>query len=157
MNSQTSISTAPSWKKTASKAFWLIIGLFVVYRLLMLAYMNVRDDDPLLSGWQDYNAAAFENLLADGKPVMVEVYAPWCPTCLAQHKAFEALESEGKRPNLATIRVDFDRDVDFRKTYNINYTGTILLFEGGKLTAVQGGLTSPEKLEGFLAGKGYMN
>jgi thiol-disulfide isomerase/thioredoxin len=85
-----------------------------------------------------------------GEPLLVEVYASWCPTCLAQHKAFEQLIEEGRQPDVRAIRVDFDRDTIFRERNNLNYTGILIFYRNGKEVTRVAGLTSAEKIEAFL-------
>jgi thiol-disulfide isomerase/thioredoxin len=114
-------------------------------------YMNLRPSDPILPGWEEYDHAKFETRLAAGEPMLVEVYASWCPTCLRQHKAFEELEEAGKAPNVRAIRVDFDRDIEFRKKFNLNYTGTLMVFKGGEYIAEGAGLVTVEKIDDFVS------
>ncbi|RMF01444.1 MAG: hypothetical protein D6773_10075, partial [Alphaproteobacteria bacterium] len=64
----------------------LIVGLALGWKLI---YMNLRSDDPLPYGFVQYDGANLQAALAQGGPVIVNVYASWCPTCMAQHKALE--------------------------------------------------------------------
>ena len=93
--------------------------------------------------------------MSRGEPLLVEVYASWCPTCLLQHKALETLHEEGRGPKIRAIRVDFDRDEDFRRAFGFNHTGTMVLFNQGRETARQSGLVTPDKIEAFLAQNGF--
>jgi len=113
-------------------------------------YMNLRSADPILPGWEEYDHAKFEERLAAGEPMMVEVYASWCPTCLKQHEAFEELDKAGKAPEIRAIRVDFDRDIAFRNKYDLHYTGTLMLFKDGDYIAEGPGLTSAKQIADFV-------
>lgn len=135
------------------KKVWATVGftgLIVVALYGNLIYMNLRSDDPLLAGWEEYATPRFETLLDRGEPILVEVYASWCPTCLAQHKAFEEMIDSGQQPVLSALRVDFDRDLDFRERNGLNYTGILILYRNGAEIARASGLTSPESITRFL-------
>ena len=145
---------ASSWLKKV----WTQIGFVGLIAIILwgnLLYMNVRPSDPILPGWEEYSTSRFEELMARGEPMLVEVYASWCPTCLLQHKALESLHDEGRGPKIRAIRVNFDRDLDFREAYGFNHTGTMVLFNHGRETARQSGLVTPDKIEAFLAQNGF--
>jgi thiol-disulfide isomerase/thioredoxin len=133
-----------------SHATFVIVALMVIAFFGDLAYMNLRPADPILPGWEEYDHAKFEERLAAGEPMLVEVYASWCPTCLKQHEAFEELDEIGKAPNIRAIRVDFDRDIAFRNKYNLNYTGTLMIFKNGEYLVEGAGLTDANKIDHFL-------
>lgn len=152
MQTKSTISALSIIKKVwASIGF---LGLIAIILFGQLIYMNLRPADPLLPGWEEYSAERFEALQDRGEPILVEVYASWCPTCLAQHNAFEALIEEGRQPNVRAIRVDFDRDEDFRTKIEINYTGALILYKGKREVARAAGLTSPDSIANFLASHG---
>lgn len=139
------------------KTIWVKIGFIGLIAIILwgnLLYMNVRSADPILPGWEEYDADRFETLMARGETLLVEVYASWCPTCLAQHRSFETLIEEGRQPNIRAIRVDFDRDTDFRATNNLNYTGILILYRDGREITRVSGLTSTDKIVEFLKSQG---
>ena len=142
-------------KKWLNAGFTALLVAFVIYQYGNLIYLNLRPADPILPGWEEYDATRFEARNASGEPMLLEIYASWCPTCKAQHKAFEQLVETGNQPPIRAIRVDFDRDTDFRQSLGINYTGALLIFEDGREIARQGGITGPEALTRFLAKHGY--
>ena len=142
-------------KKWLNAGFTALLVVFVVYQYGNLIYLNLRPADPILPGWEEYDAQRFAARNASGEPMLVEIYASWCPTCKAQHEAFEHLVETGQQPPIRAIRVDYDRDTAFREKLGINYTGALLIFENGREIARQGGITSPNALTRFLAVHGY--
>lgn len=131
------------------------VGLVVILLWGNLIYMNLRPSDPILPGWEEYSTPRFEELMARGEPMLVEVYASWCPTCLLQHKALETLHEEGRGPQIRAIRVDFEQDADFVNKYGFRSTGTMVLFNGGREVVRQAGLVTPDKIEAFLGQNGF--
>ncbi len=141
------------WSKR--NLLWLAVimigGLLIgVSPLGRAAYMNIRADDDIISGWQDYRAMTFEAALRTGEPLLVEVYASWCPSCMAQHKAFEQLQAERRIPPISVFRGDFDRDRDFLHRFGVRYTSTLILFDDGEELARTTGLIEPDAIEAFL-------
>ncbi len=132
-----------------------VVGLIAIALWGNLIYMNLRPSDPILPGWEEYNTPRFEELMARGEPLLVEVYASWCPTCLLQHKALETLHEEGRGPKVRAIRVDFEEDADFINKYGFRSTGTMVLFDNGQEIVRQAGLITPDKIEGFLGQHGF--
>lgn len=131
------------------------IGLIAIILWGNLIYMNLRPADPILPGWENYSAESFNARLEAGEPMLVEVYASWCPTCLLQHRALETLHTEGRGPKIRAIRVDFDQDTDFTARYGFNHTGTMVLFNEGREVVRVTGLVTPEKIQNFLARYGF--
>lgn len=144
-------------RRTVMKATWLKIwstigltGLIAIVLWGNLAYMNLRPADPVLPGWEDYSASRFADLMARDEPVLVEIYASWCPTCLLQHRAFEDLQTQGAAPTIRAVRVDYDRDEAFVKAHGFKGTGTLVVFRGGRPIAQAAGLVTPEKIRAFI-------
>lgn len=128
-----------------------VTGLIALALLGNLAYMNLRAADPILPGWEEYSADRFAELMARDEPVLVEIYASWCPTCLLQHRAFEELQAQKDAPQIRSVRVDFDRDTDFIKAHGYTGTGLLVIFRRGQITAEASGLISADAIERFIA------
>lgn len=127
-----------------------ISGLIIAALFGQLIYMNLRSADPILPGWEDYSEARFTELMARNEPVMVEIYAPWCPTCLLQHRALNSLQEQGRGPKIRALRVDFDRDSAFIERYGFKQTGMIIIFKNGQQYERASGLVTADKIEAFM-------
>lgn len=139
------------------KEIFLWIGGFAIGLMLLavsplgdLIYRSVRPADQLLDDWRPYRAATFMRTVQSGRPVLVEVYASWCPSCMAQHKAFESLRAKRQIPDIDVFRVDFDRDADFLRQYDVRYTSTLIVFRSGREVDRATGLVDPDLIETFL-------
>ena len=64
-----------------------------------------------------FDQAAFEAAQAAGKPILVEVSAPWCPTCKAQAPILSRLRSDPRFKELASFSIDFDSQKDLLAHY----------------------------------------
>jgi thioredoxin 1 len=101
--------------------------------------------------FQAYKKDSFDAALKGSKPVLVHVHADWCPTCKKQESVFNELAKTPDFAKLTAIRVNFDNDVDFKKTYGVNNQSVLLVFKGGKEVARSGGVTDTAKLTEFVA------
>ncbi len=146
---KTSVSGMRRWL-LGGGALTLVLALVAAWLWGGMILRSFRADDPLLNGWRPYEAAAFEAAVAEGGPVIVEVYAPWCPTCIAQHKAFEEVWSRESWPGLTAFRADFDADKPFRDANGIRSTGLLLLYRDGREVLRRPGVTTPEAVKAFL-------
>lgn len=140
-------------KKLSLKNIWAkvgITGLIILALSANLIYMNLRSADPILDGWEEYEITRFSELMKRDEPVLVEVYASWCPTCLLQHEAFETLHEEGRAPAIRAIRVDYDRDIEFLKKHRLPGTGMLIIFRNGREISRASGLVTPDKIRTFV-------
>ena len=79
-----------------------------------------------------FNQAAFEAAKAAGKPVLVEVSAPWCPVCKVQKPILSELMADPKFKDMAVFEVDFDSQKDALRMLNVQKQSTLLSFKGAQ-------------------------
>lgn len=92
----------------------------------------------------------FDQLTAEGKPVVLDVTASWCPTCKAQKPIIENLMRQPAYKDVTTLTVDFDADKPTLRKYKVSAQSTLVAFKGGKEVGRSVGDTTPEGLEGLI-------
>jgi thioredoxin 1 len=97
-----------------------------------------------------FTAAAFEAAQAAGKPILVEVSAPWCPVCKAQAPIIQALTAKPEFKNVAVFEVDFDSQKDVLAKFNVQKQSTLIAFKGKSEVSRSTGETKPEGIERVL-------
>ena len=55
-----------------------------------------------------YSPQAFAAAQAAGKPILLHITAPWCPTCKAQKPILSKLEGTAKFKDMVVLDIDFD-------------------------------------------------
>ena len=97
-----------------------------------------------------FTASAFDAAKAAGKPILVDVTAPWCPTCKAQHPVLSGLEADPRFKDLVVLDVDFDSQKDVLRTLNVRVQSTLIAFKGAAETARSTGDTQPASIAQLL-------
>ena len=80
---------------------------------------------------QPYEKAAADAAIAAGKPVVLEVYASWCPVCQSQATSVEAMKNKPEFKDISFFRVDSDAQKDVVKALK-SPRATLIVFRGGK-------------------------
>jgi thioredoxin len=98
-----------------------------------------------------FTASAFEAAQKAGKPILVEITAPWCPTCRAQAPILKDLSSEPRFKNLQVFAVDFDSQKDALQAFEAQRQSTLIVFKGATEVGRSVGDTSKASIEALLA------
>lgn len=87
-----------------------------------------------------YTPDAFTAAIQGDKPVVVEAFADWCPTCRAQRPVLDSLLNTPKYKGYTFVVVDFDQQKDALKRFKVAQQSTLIVFHGtaerGRATGV---------------------
>jgi thiol-disulfide isomerase/thioredoxin len=97
-----------------------------------------------------YDKATFEALQAGGKPVVIHVYADWCPTCKQQTPIISDLLKEPSFKDYTVLKVNFDTQKDVRKALGVGEQSTLIVFHGKNEVARTVGDTSKASIAATL-------
>ena len=104
-----------------SRFFAPIITLLVLFSTSLSAHALEAES---------FTKERFEALQAEGAPILVDVYATWCPTCAKQRKVLETYQSANPNSKLVILEVDFDDQKEWVKHFKAPRQSTLLLFDG---------------------------
>jgi thioredoxin len=82
------------------------------------------------SAAEPFDPAAFKHAQTAGRTILIDVTAPWCPTCRQQKPIIQAIEKEN--PSLVIYEVDFDTAKDALKRFQVQHQSTLIVFKGGQ-------------------------
>ena len=96
-----------------------------------------------------FTTAAFEAAKAKG-PVLVEVTAPWCPTCKAQKPILSDLLAGPKFADMTVLTVDFDSQKDALTLLGVTMQSTLITYSNGQEVGRSTGQTGVEAIRAQL-------
>jgi len=96
---------------------------------------------------QPFSMAALKAAQAAGKPVLVDAYASWCPTCRKQEPTITAMTTDPAFEKLVILRLDYDTQNAEKRALSIVQQSTLIAFDGNKETGRLVGVTDPEQIK----------
>jgi thioredoxin 1 len=100
--------------------------------------------------WKEFTPDALAAAQAEGKPILIDVFAPWCSVCRAQNPILVKLTREPKYKDLVVLKADFDTQKAGLKPLDVRQQSTLIVFKGDKELDRSVGDTSELSIEGLL-------
>jgi thiol:disulfide interchange protein len=97
-----------------------------------------------------FTQEAFAAAQAAGKPILVDVTAPWCPTCKAQKPILSDLTGRPDFADMVVLAVDFDSQKDVVRGLGATMQSTLIVFRGDRETGRSVGETDAAAIETLL-------
>lgn len=97
-----------------------------------------------------FDQAQFAAAQKEGRPVLVDISAPWCPICAAQGPIIERLSSKPEFKDLIVFKVDFDKQKDTVRGFHAQTQSTLIGFRGSRETGRTVGDTEEPSIEHLL-------
>jgi len=97
-----------------------------------------------------FNQQEFDKLTHDGKPVVIDVSATWCPTCKEQKPIIDGLMKQPAYKDVTLMDIDFDSAKPTLKKFKVTMQSTLVAFKGDKEVGRSVGDTTPAGLEGLI-------
>jgi thioredoxin 1 len=119
-----------------------IMGLMALLASLQFSLANAES--------MPFTQAAFDRLMAEGKPVLLEVHADWCSTCRKQAPITQSLLSQNEFSALTALRVDYDKQKEVLKALDVRKQSTLIVFKSGKEVGRSIAETSPAGIESLI-------
>ena len=99
---------------------------------------------------ESYTQDRLDVLNKSGEPVLVFVYADWCPVCHAQDRVLEKLLPTNEFKGINVLRVNFDTQKPVLKAFGVQHQSTLIVFKGGREIARVTGDTDRDRIAGLL-------
>jgi thiol-disulfide isomerase/thioredoxin len=79
-----------------------------------------------------YTQALFDELQTAGTPVLIDVYAPWCPTCERQQWVLSKYFEANPNSPLKVLVIDYDNQKDLVTKYKAPRQSTLILYKNNQ-------------------------
>lgn len=93
----------------------------------------------------------FARAQQDGKPILVHVWASWCPTCAAQAPILAQIAADPANKDLLILKVDFDTQKDAVRALGARSQSTLVAFHGTTEKGRSAGDTNATSLKALAA------
>ena len=121
-------------------------GIRSLLVVLLVALTNVAS----AAETKPFDQATFVALQASNKPVLVDVYADWCPTCKQQAPILSELLSRPEFKDYTVLRVNFDTQKDVRRALGVAQQSTFIVYRGKREVVRTTGDTSKDSIDATL-------
>ena len=97
-----------------------------------------------------FTQQAFDTLTAEGKPVVLDISATWCPTCKAQKPIIDGLMKQPAYKDVTLMTIDFDANKPLLRNFKVGMQSTLVAFKGSREVGRSVGDTTPDGIEGLI-------
>ena len=97
-----------------------------------------------------FSQQEFDKLTREGKPVVLDVSATWCPTCKQQKPIVDGLMKQPAYKDVTLMTVDFDAEKPTLKRFKVGMQSTLVAFKGKAEVGRSVGDTTPTGIEGLI-------
>lgn len=98
-----------------------------------------------------FTRQAFAQAQQAGKPILVHVWASWCPTCARQAPLLKQLAAEPGNKDLTVLTVNFDTQKDVVKQFGVRTQSTLIAFRGKTEVGRSIGDTDTASIQALIA------
>ncbi len=97
-----------------------------------------------------FTQQAFASAQQEGKPILVDISAPWCPTCAKQRPILSQLMADPAFKDLVVYQVDFDTQKDVVRALGAQMQSTLVVFHGAAEKGRSTGDTNAQSIKTLL-------
>lgn len=119
-------------------------------RLLLAVLSIVVATGALGADIKPFDQATFDQLQVANKPILIDVYADWCPTCKQQAPIVSELMARPEFKDYTVLKVNFDTQKDVRRTLRVAEQSTFIVYRGKQEVARSIGDTRKDSIAATL-------
>lgn len=97
-----------------------------------------------------FTQQAFASAQREGKPILVDISATWCPTCAKQRPILSQLMADPAFKDLVVYQVDFDTQKDVVRALGAQMQSTLVVFHGAAEKGRSTGDTNAQSIKALL-------
>lgn len=100
--------------------------------------------------WQPFDQASFQQAQAQGKTVVLDFHADWCPTCQKQKSILQEVFNEKEFESVVGFTVNFDAATELKQSHNVIKQSTLIVFKGKDEIARNMGVTDKTEIKALI-------
>ncbi|MFA6125168.1 MAG: thioredoxin family protein [Sphingomonas sp.] len=98
-----------------------------------------------------FDRAQFEAAQAQGRPILLDVHAWWCPVCGSQARTIKRVATPEAYPKLIVFRINYDTQKDVWRSFGVRKQATLIAFHGKRETGRIAYMTDKVKIADLIA------
>ena len=91
----------------------------------------------------------FQEIINQGKPVLVDFFATWCGPCKTQAPILDEVKQR-LGDQVSIIKIDVDQNQQVAAQYQVRSVPTLIIFKNGQIKWRQAGVFAADELENLL-------
>jgi thioredoxin 1 len=128
-----------------------LFGITGIGAVTTLAVLPDAAEAQQAAAIRPFTTAAFAEAQAAGRPILVDVYAPWCPVCRAQEPGIRQAMQDRANEGLVVFRIDFDDQKAEQRALRVTGQSTLIAFRGRQETGRIQGVTDASRIAALVA------
>ena len=100
---------------------------------------------------KNFDRAAFAAAQAEGRPILVDVKAWWCPVCASQNSTIKKAVTSPDYAKLIIFNVNYDKQKDVLPAFGVNKQATLIAYRGKRQTGRLDFVTDRAQINALLA------
>ncbi len=126
--------------------------MFTFNRVAAACLIGIAAVNPAVAAeTRDFDDASFAAAQAQGRPILVDVKAWWCPVCASQGRTIKKLAAAPEYKNLLILHINYDKQKEAMRKFAVNKQATLIGFNGTRQTGRLDGVTDKAKIGALLA------
>ena len=122
----------------------------IVSLAAIVAALTVTATAAMTDGTKPFDANAFAMAKAEGKTVLLDFHADWCPVCRKQAEVLPQVLSREKFENVVVFKANYDSENELKQQLGINHQSTLVVFKGEKEVGREAGVTTVAAISQLL-------
>lgn len=100
--------------------------------LLFIATLALVSGSTMAATVMPFSQTTFDKLNNQGKGIIIDISATWCPTCKAQKPIIDRLSRDDAFNDVTVLHADFDKDKPVLKEFHVAMQSTLIAHRKGK-------------------------
>ena len=100
--------------------------------------------------FRDFDQAAFAAAQAQGRPILLDVHAWWCPVCASQNHTIKQTVMSRAYDKLIIFRINYDKQKPIWQSFGVRKQATLIGFRGRQEVGRIQYMTNKDKINALL-------
>jgi len=101
--------------------------------------------------FRDFDQAGFAAAQAEGRPILLDVHAWWCPVCASQNHTIKQTVMSPSYDKLIVFRINYDKQKPVWQSFGVRKQATLIAFRGRREVGRLAYMTNKDAITALMA------